>query len=437
MGPMRQRVLSAIFYEVKESATNDPDMLECAKSQVKALIDAIAEDVELQVEERMRIAVGGTTVFADDLPKEPFRVSCCRRCCCGYLRPRAFILSRLFPHDKTLWGNFRDPCWWLLVLPALVTYFNVRCTVLGIVLILLMFPGRPDEHQLTKYIITFKFNQFLTAGVGCMTHGAVQYYGCILLRDATSDASDLSTCIAAVTLNRYGVWLCLLDYFGSWLLPRIALLGFYWSQRLVPRHGPSLGGQRPFRRILTANVHRQLPTQQTCCEWIRAQLCCCPLPIPPRLRILMHYDTICFNLSIFILITLTMVSLRNEGHWHFGEMFESCNWMECLERPSVVLNAYWCRVFYAISALPFVLLWGQDFTPGSFSLVTQSARTGYNKEGECVLFQMRPPPEESDSDSGDERMGSSFSTSSHSSSDSDSENAPKKSGWFGWDWRMC
>jgi len=426
MGPARQRVLNLVFDLVKDAATKDPDMLECAKVQVRFVIDCLAADVESQSKESLRLGIGsGIGVVADNSCTSPKkRGGSSWRCGC-YMRLRACVLYHVFPFDKTVWGSIRDPIFWLVLLPCLVVAYNVRCTVLSFLLLLLVCPGPPDENMLSKFIVVLKVNQFLTVGVGCILVGAVEYYMCILF-----EPSDMRQCVEMVTMESLGVWFSLLDYCGGFLLTQVTMLAFYWSQQLVPlpsEHAHSPPGMAARRSRTVAS---------------REPLACCCIrtthPAPFRLRILMRYDLICFLGSVALMALLTYVGMRHRGQG--VALICARSWSDdCIPDPTLALNAYWCRALYGLTAAPWLLVWILDFTPVTFSLVNQSYRTGYNREGDCVLFRMRQPdPESLDADSdGSSSDGSEMSdAASIGSASGIPPGVARSSGWFGYAWSI-
>ena len=48
---------------------------------------------------------------------------------------------------------------------------------------------------------------------------------------------------------------------------------------------------------------------------------------------------------------------------------------------------YWLRVLYSLTTFPFLLLTLPVFS----KVLTHAERTGFNREGHCVPFQLRPP----------------------------------------------
>merc|ERR1719356_1180025 len=98
-----------------------------------------------------------------------------------------------------------------------------------------------------------------------MMFGSCQYYLCIVF-----EKHDLMECISATMMTPFSLWFCLMDFFGSFLIPQMAIMAFHRAARMRPcltAVGPS------FERL---DVDQEfLP----CC-------CCCEVkhPAPRRLR---------------------------------------------------------------------------------------------------------------------------------------------------------
>jgi len=402
MGPTRRRVMAMLWEVVKEAATSDPDMWDCVKAQVRTAVDEIAEDVDRQTEEHLMLS---TCERPEDEQANPdplmtrkasrsFRY--CRCFCSLYLAIRRFVLHHLCPHNKTVWGSMKDTVWWIFNLLTLVTLGSVRCTVFGALLILLVFPGPADEYQLTKYVLVMKANQFFTTGLGCMMFGCCQYYFCIVFQKR-----ELVSCISLTMPTPFSLWFCLLDFLGSFVLSMLAMAAFHRAQRLKPCALPP-GFERE-------DVARDLLQCCGCCE-VRH-------PAPMRLRLAIRYDSTCFVVSVALMVILTTVADHSLGDLLCEPLVD---WpRSCRRDPTLLLNAYWCRVLYSLLMFPFILAWVPDFTPISFSLITRAIRTGYNEAGQCVLFRLSKP------EGGDGRGGGALSEESGASS-SEEDSAPAR-----------
>lgn len=416
MGPMRKRVMDALWDTIKDSATKDPYMSECVKAQLRSVIDSVAVDVDMQTQEALDISVGRDSSMRDLMePEAAPRSFCgcrclCRRCCGCYLRLRAFILSRILPCDKTLWGTIREPVWWFVSVPTLVTLYNIRCTVFFLILILLLLPGPPDEYQLTTFVVHFKVNQFFVAGIGHTLRASFVYYWCILF-----NRSNLLACVDDVTHPPLSFWYTILDYAGSFLLPQVAMFMFYFCQRLVPRHQNVPSDPNSKAEIVRSR-------QDTgCCGW----------PAPVRLRMLHKIDTLCFVLSLTSMIVLTAAAKSKDGRTSLvcERWFDT----HCERDPTLMFTAFWSQVLYGLTCVPFLLFAMPDFTALTFSLVSQARRTGYDQEGRCVLFHMQAAPRAR----ADDKSESSREELSGSDSESSSANDKEHRGFLGFDWRVC
>lgn len=414
-------------------------MLECAKVQTRYLIDSIADDVELQAEEQMRLKTMDTQRFLNLQDSSELQSrGCLSRCiqsrfCCGFMRLRAFILYRVFPNDKTLWGCLRDPVWWFVILLSITTACGIRVLTFSLLLILLLVPCKPDEYHLTKYVTFIKATQVTSSCLG-MVLGSLSYHYCIIFKK-----DMLLECIDTVSLLPFALFFCLLDYAGCFLLPHFAIAAFHWAVRLKPcrTSGQDLGE--------TGSIKQP---SSTTAEIL--QCCCCfhiKHPAPVRLRALVRYDCVNFIISLFLMVVLTVMTTKTAVNNLVCDPYLD---ERCKPDLTLVVNAYWCKVFYGLTAFPFSLIFLPEFTPTSFSLITRAARTGYNRDGICVLFKVRwTGPESShgndDSSSSDtdsiDSNGPSRTVSYHSSEMSDINEhvkRPSGPGFLGVDWRyLC
>merc|ERR1712146_96482 len=86
-----------------------------------------------------------------------------------------------------------------------------------------------------------------------------------------------------------------------------------------------------------------------------------------RLRNLLMYDVVCFVISFVVVYA---VHISHAGPYKNSDL-----------RPAI----YWCRVLYALFALPFSFF----VLPVFFNLLTHCLYTGYNRNGACVEFAYR------------------------------------------------
>jgi len=283
-----------------------------------------------------------------------------------------------------------------------------------------------------------KVNQFLTAGMGSMIYGCMRYYFCVLFGEVS-----LYECTNLPLFAPYLIVFCGIDFLGSFVLTQLGLCAFHWSRVTRPV-------------VNCAEGQRVVPEPELldCC------ICCggCKIshPAPLRLRMLVRYDGVCFAFSVFIMVLFSICSWGRTHHDTavFQEQIPILS-----QHPTLVLNLYWCRVLYAFLTVPWLFVWVPDFAPITFSLITQTARTGYNKEGVCVPFNLAAQRQRRKSkrlpDLPDEASMVSSIASGGMSDDSCSEDsgastssawaAPSSTFWQPWealrniggDWRTC
>jgi len=384
--PLGRRALHQLMRMAKRAAVADPDMWPIARAAVERAMDAIAEDLELELEQNLREAclqVRGTT----DLLPPPSR----RRCSCC-VRVRNLLLHRLLPHDRSIWGGLRDPLWLLGVLAMHLPCYCIRVVAASLLLAMHCLPWPGDEYQLTGYILQLKASQFLSAGLGALVLGAMKYFFCICF---TLDDSDLLHCVNDDGLMAFDLRFCVADYVSTFLLCRLALCALRRSSRLqtafVGLPSEVLGGEQ-------AGAVGRVPAD---------------LASLGRQGRLVAYDSGCFVASLAGLLVLSALTcIEVPGHRVRGPGL----------LPQIKANVYWCKVLYALLAFPFLFLLPPIATL-PFSLVTRARSTGYDKLGRCVAFRLRVEEPRGESDSEPE------SGSDDSVGSSDSEPRPTRHCW--------
>jgi len=349
-GPVLKRTLHDIGDVVKTSVTSDPDMWRCVRPFAHTAMSEVWNDIQIEIESSIKDAV---VVDQEEVPEEyPTARGCL---CCLFLWMRSWVLFHYLPYNRSIYGKLADPIYVLMTLSTFLPVFGIRVFFFSAILLMLLFPGPPDEYQLINFILIFKGTLFFTVGVAMMFIGAMRYYACYLF-----DGGDLRRCI---DVNGPGSsdWLSsgIFDYIGSIVLVWIAFLA-------LPLSSVHLSGNR-----------------KTSEHEVKVY-CCCLRGVPTRggrLRWLLRYDMVAFALSLATYVPIYMVKSgesQDENRRHPQQAL--------LHAKETV---YWCRILYSLLSLPFVLF----AVPLCGRVLTHSVYTGYNEFGACVEFRYREPTE--------------------------------------------
>jgi len=99
---------------------------------------------------------------------------------------RAKILYTLFPHDRSLWSNLRNPWWWLL---SLLKVFPVFYVSMIFWVLLFLIRDKKDRFQLVSFIVELKQAHFISHGVLASILGCVSWLSCVIANVHGDDAS--------------------------------------------------------------------------------------------------------------------------------------------------------------------------------------------------------------------------------------------------------
>mmetsp|Transcript_51060 Transcript_51060/g.163412 ORF Transcript_51060/g.163412 Transcript_51060/m.163412 type:complete len:939 (-) Transcript_51060:118-2934(-) len=337
--PMRRRLLASLGDVIKGGMLADPDMWPGIRSGAKAALDRMWADIEHELERNLHLTILQQQADADAAGPSGSMV------CNIWLRFRAFLMHHYLPHNRYIFGKLKDPVYLLIYIATLIPIHGVRVAVFSMILLMIIFPGPPDEYQLINYILLFKGMQFLTSGLIAMAMGALKYFRCYSLhKDSLLQCIDTTGPGASDSLGQ------LADYLGSITLVWIAFSLLPSSKRCT--HEAPL-----------------IPTVASLDEEGAGG----------RLRHLLFYDMKCFAASFMLLGLLTGVTCAD--HFWGGNSTQSL-----FADPQFCANVFWCCVLYSILSLPFASF----AIPGWQAVLTHSDPTGYNRFGACVAFGLSP-----------------------------------------------
>jgi hypothetical protein len=247
---------------------------------------------------------------------------------------RRWLVYKLFPYDRSLWRQTRDPLWWLLHLLLVFPRYGVS-SLAWIVVFLCIDKG--DEYSLVSFLLSFKQLHFFGLGLVPLFYGAVLYYVCF--------------CHA-------GPGVC--QRYGPFLLPWEACL-FALQALLSLSVGVLLGRSKQKGRYLYRN---ELKSEAEATGGRRGG----------RLRMWILFDLL--NLLVCLALFCTAVALRDPA------VVRSARGFFVTPSALVKMDLFWARTLYGLLSLPFLLF----ELPFLTRLLTHAPRSGYTRNGKVVPF---------------------------------------------------
>lgn len=346
--PARQRALLGIRDLLKTQVIADPDMWSCASRRIQEGIDVFWDDLTVYIEtiesstkDSIRDAANLDLKQLEDFGEPP--------CCCSPNWWRAKILYHFAPFDRSMFGQCKDPLFWIFTVLACTTAYGVRVAFFSIILILMLAGCPADEYQLVQYILAFKGTQFISSGVCMAIFAAVKYYMCVLpggRHTCDKNGPGVTTDVVSSAV----------DYFGCCIL--------CWVVFILLRTSKRSAGLKDLAEDPEA------AEKAKCCNWHQDR--------GGRLTGLLGYDLFCFTASCGLCYFLS----SNTANAQDVDLKEAVHTWEF--RTAI----FWARVFYSMLAFPFILF----VIPGVNSILTHTTATGYNGQGICVPYMLHPMP---------------------------------------------
>jgi len=401
--PVRAKVLLALRESVKGGLVADPDMCECVKTRLSDLVDLFWDDLTISVEKAMDDAKEATLGQVPNQDVDTLAELGVEPCLLGPRWWRAKLLYHLLPFDLSIFGNFKDPWWWLLMVFMCLPSFSflpnpfraipVRVPFFVVYLICVVTGYPADEFQLVQYIMSIKGLQFLCSGIGMMCYAAFQYYMCV-------HPGGTHTCDKSGPGAKQDLLVSVTDWIGTCSLVWIAFLWLPCSERSagireIPdsnNTNQTNAGEVPAQNA-NANTEAdgEVEAGNGCCgakAWEREK--------GGRLRGWLCYDCGCFIFSLcmcFLLMVIDVGHMRPGGQESksFGHASKKALKDAVDQADSWTGHAaiYWARVIYALLSFPFLFFW----IPGLQGILTHTRITGYNKNGVCVPYMLHPLPD--------------------------------------------
>mmetsp|Transcript_35130 Transcript_35130/g.63791 ORF Transcript_35130/g.63791 Transcript_35130/m.63791 type:complete len:469 (+) Transcript_35130:66-1472(+) len=359
----RVKVLMAVREYVKDAAVADPDMWSCASTRIKDLIDVFWDDLAVYIEtmenDQKEVVRGRQIANVEGLAvlgKKP--------CICSPSWWRALLLYYYLPFDISLFGQVKQPLFWLLTVLSMVPSYGIRILFFAVLFLLHLTACPPDEYQLIGYILTFKGTQFLSSGIGMACFAAVKYYICI-------EPDGTHTCATNGPGANSDLVSSSIDFLGSCVLVWVAFLVLPCSTRYagVRDIGEGEGGGEEEQK------------KCLCCFWNPKR--------GGRLAGLLGYDLFVFLLSCGLLYGLVYT---DTAHLRPGEKADlnvgQDDYLKEINTWQFRTAVFWARVFYSVLAFPFTIF----YLPVLNGILTHTTATGYNRQGLCVPYLLHPMP---------------------------------------------
>eukprot|EP00929_Paragymnodinium_shiwhaense_P012706 TRINITY_DN12029_c0_g1_i2.p1 TRINITY_DN12029_c0_g1~~TRINITY_DN12029_c0_g1_i2.p1 ORF type:complete len:537 (-),score=45.41 TRINITY_DN12029_c0_g1_i2:616-2226(-) len=339
----RARMMYSLGDMIKASVLEDPDMWPPVRRSIRALLDHAWADIEHEIERSLHNTLARLQTNASlEGPGAQGILGL-------WYRFRAWFLWHYLPFDKSIFGKLKDPVYCCIYSVVIMPAHGIRVVIFAVMLLMLLFPGPPDECQLIHFILLNRGTQFFTSGILTLAVGAMKYFACFSMhKDRLLDCMEDSGPSASGSTG------LVLDYFGSVALVWIAFLA-------LPQSRNHAREWRTLRDDETADYGSEYGDASTL-DYKRGG----------RLRSLLSYDMACLSFSLVTLLLLTL------GTCH---VFSS-PWREVAAQFRA--NVFWCCVLYSCSSFPFFFF----MIPGVQSILTHSDKTGFNQFGVCVEYSL-------------------------------------------------
>lgn len=359
---MRQS-LRFILDNVKQKAVADPDMWAWVTRSIKESIDEFGNDIALYMHAKLHDTIATTVGSKSPEQFEELTKKGTER---FFLHPhwwRARVLYHFIPFDKSIFGQFKDPCFWILTWVSCYPTYGLRCIFFTILLFALIVPCPPDEYQITRYILRLKGSQFVTGIVLAVT-ATSKFFMCI--HPDGTHTCDVAGPGVEVTMAEN-----VIDYGGSCILVWVALVTLQFTS--AGTRELTIGGTRELVDDEETPVVEAISTKN-------------------RIAPLLGWDLFAFLLSLGLLYFLACVDtahLRPGGQEAtLAAAIDVTANLQDVRGPEFLTRIYLVRIVYALLSLPFMLFQ----IPVLGSMLTHTSPTGFNKNGACVALMLKPMP---------------------------------------------
>jgi len=254
---------------------------------------------------------------------------------------RAVILYTMFPWDKSIWVQIRNPIWWVITLVALGPIYGCSQFVF---LMFFCLKDKSEEYQLCEFIFAFKSACFISHGLISMFVGAALYVMCTNKEDNTCADNGPA---------QYPLFQ--LDML-FWVL-QIFLL---WAAGILLPYSTAKGKEHIRQTEEEKKEFEEHTKDKDCFGNEKNNL------IGRRVRRLLVYDLIVF------IVCAGVVGYSAFVEWDHHDPDSPHKW-------KTFALMYWMRTLYGFLSFPFFLIG----LPGLFLMFTHAKPTAYNENGMC------------------------------------------------------
>ena len=338
----------------------DPELPNSVRGGIDLLAEDVCVDVEVKILEALRENIGGVSSDVKHIPQDGPK--CCRPNCCSYLRSR--VLYTLYPYDRSIWSQLRDPWFYIL---KILTVFPMFYVSISTWFLLWLLKDKCDEYSLVRFIVDLKTSLFFSAILNSML-GNFWYLRC--------------TTISPADYPCY-------SYSPGQLQPFWPVAGFFLLQLALTFISAIFNCCSVVKGEKAKKTSKQLGTSALVKDLERQTY-------RRRSRIFcwLVYDLVAVAIIIGIVI-LAIVAAPEYGS--LKSTLNSSSTTAVAPPPPVSNNnplftpeqhiprdlaevLYWCRVLYGFLCAPWIIL----LFPGMFPLLTHTKQTGYSRGGRTV-----------------------------------------------------
>lgn len=313
---------------------------------------------------------------------------------------RAKILHAYLPFDRSINGKMKSPFYIFLAVISFIPFGCVRLAFFTLLLILHL-AGRPaDTYQMMNFIFTMKGTEFKSGGVILSVYAVIMYLRC-------ATPGDPSACETTGPGARISKFLSVCDIVGSLLL---SWIGFFAIRGTMVHHGEDRVTLMPkfsdIESVMRAagfeeaevngdEIHRCFPPflrLPPCVATVRGVNKCLERwpPGGKTVLTLLIFDFIMFLISmgyLWWLIKFDVASAQVRAGGSLQDIHYDLPALQSWwESPQANITMFHARICYHMLALPFMIF----MAPGLSTILGLAARTGYNANGYCVPYTLRP-----------------------------------------------
>eukprot|EP00944_MAST-04C_sp_MAST-4C-sp1_P002133 g2133.t1 len=165
------KILDKAGKRMAKAAGADPDMPIVIRSTIESTVNNVIKDIKIQMDENLELMISGTDEEQEKkiLADPP---DCCRPNPYNWFK--AWILYTMFPHDKSLWAQLKNPWYYVFSILSLFPFGVSQAWWL----LMFILRDKHDEYQLVNFIVSLKVAGFISVGVIPTFLGVFKYMEC-------------------------------------------------------------------------------------------------------------------------------------------------------------------------------------------------------------------------------------------------------------------